>query len=222
MSTELLGVVVNDVGVPILPADNLEGKKAFFRLFFDTETGKKLLPHMSTQVEARLAEIIEKRFDDATELTLDQFSGVVEQLLRVRDRAIFPVDEPTEVVQDQRPRDAQGRFLSEFEVWAGDPNRSMNEIRSRAAREPEFREWFQGVSVAQTVQEGSMKIAGLPTRQPTDADRQTLGEFARLWKLTPATRLKPVDGVVTLNAEHRYSVDEFNKLVNRSAAAGLI
>jgi hypothetical protein len=221
MPNELLGVVVNDIGVPILPVNNLEGKRAFFLLFFDTETGKNLLPYMSPAVEQRIGEVIAKRFDDNAEITLDEFSGIVEQLLRVRDTSIFPIEEPAPVAEE-RPRDANGRFISEFEIWASDPNRSMKEIRDRASRDAEFREWFQGVSVAQTIQEGSMKIAGLPTRQPTYSDRQTLGEFSRLWKSTPASRLKPLDGVVTMNAEHRYSVTEFNNLVTRCSNAGLI
>jgi hypothetical protein len=221
MSTELLGIVVNDSGMPILPVGNPAGKKAFFRMFFDTEIGQKLLPHMSAQVEARLAEVIGKRFGDATELTLDQFSGVVEQLLRVRDTSIFPIEEPAPVAEE-RPRDANGRFISEFEIWASDPNRSMKEIRDRASRDAEFREWFQTVSVGQTYQDGGLRIAGTPTRPATDYDREKLGEFARLWKLTPAAKLKPLDGIVTLDSEHRYSVGELNKFIHQAASVGLI
>jgi hypothetical protein len=119
-------------------------------------------------------------------------SRVVQSLLDVKDPGVVPPKPgPSALVVDNRPRDAQGRFPSEYEVWAGDANRSMKEIRARADREPAFRERFQATAVAQALQDGGLRIAGAPTRTATAADHQLLGEFVRLFKTTPSSQFKP-------------------------------
>lgn len=223
MATEILGLKVNEVGEVILPTDNPEGRKAFFAEFFKTPIGKRLaLFGVTSETEARVSDILGKRFGDR-EVTLNQFGALVEQLIAVRDPAVVPPEEPESAsVVDNRPRDPQGRFLSEFEIWASDPSRSMKEVRARADREPAFRDWFHSATVAQTIQDNGLRIAGAPKRAATDADRHLLGEFARLYRLTPSAKLKPLSGVITLDETHRYSVQEFQRLIDQASSVGLL
>jgi hypothetical protein len=223
MATEILGLKVNDVGEIILPTNDQEGRKAFFKEFFQTPIGKQLASiGVTAQTEDRVSEVIEKRFGPDVEITLEQFSRVIEQLLAVKDPAIVPPPPvPSPVVEETRARHADGRFKSEFETWATDPHRSMKEIRARAEREPAFREWFQSATIAQTFQDGGLRIAGLASRTPTTADMQVLGEFVRLYQITPSSQLKPVAGFVKLGDRH-YTPQEFQNLISQAATAGLI
>ena len=219
---ELLNIAVNDSGIPILPKENPESRKAFFKLFFETETGKKLAPYLTKDGEERIGEILDKWFPNDSEITINKLERVVENLLAIRDPALIPAEpEPAAINKDTRPRRADGTFISEFEVWASEPSRSMKEIRARADREPEFREWFHRVSVGQTLQDGGLRIAGTATRTPTPTDHQLLGEFVRLFRTTPSSRMKPLAGIITLG-DTRYTVQEFNGLIDRASAAGLL
>jgi hypothetical protein len=223
MPTEFLKLKVNDLGQVILPANDPEGRREFFKEFFHTQVGKRLASFgVNEETEHRISEIVAKRFGDR-EVTLDQLGAVVEQLILVHDPSIVPPEDPEPVaVADDRPRDAQGRFLSEFEIWASDANRSMREIRTRAEREPDFREWFHTATVAQTIQDGGLRVLGEPRRAPTDADRRLLAEFVRIYRITPSAQLKPLSGVVTLDQTHRYSVQEFQQLIERASSEGLL
>jgi hypothetical protein len=97
----------------------------------------------------------------------------------------------------------------------------MGEIRSRAEREPAFREWFHSAITAQTIQDGSLRVAGAASRTPTMADHQLLGEFSRLFRITPFSQLKPVSGFIKLGDRH-YTPQEFENLISQAATAGLI
>ncbi len=222
MTIEVLGLKVDDLGRIILPIDNPKAREAFFKEFFQTPTGKKLASFgVTPETENRVSEILEKRFGDR-EVTLDELSAVVEQLISVRDPAVVPPEPEPVIVETNRPRDPQGRFLSEFETWATDPQRSMKEIRARAESQPDFRAWFHSATVSQTLQDGGLRVAGTPKRAATDADRNLLGEFVRLYQITPSARLKPMGGVITLDQAHRYSIAEFQKLIEQASAVGLL
>jgi len=122
---ELLNIAVNDSGIPILPKENPESRKAFFKLFFETETGKKLAPYLTKDGEDRIGEILDKWFPNDSEITINKLERVVENLLAVRDPALIPAEpEPAAVVD--RPRNAQGQFLSEFET--GLPSRTASSV----------------------------------------------------------------------------------------------
>jgi hypothetical protein len=222
MSSTIAGFVLNDVGVPILAGDPAS-RKAFFRLFFDTEIRKKFVPYVTPQAQGRLEQVLAKRFGDDPEITIAQLSNVVEQLLAIRDPSVVPPElEPAETVVDDRARDSQGQFLSEFDVWANDPHRSMKEIRTRADREPDFGAWFRAMAVSQTFQDGGLRIAGAPTRTATEADFQVLGEFVKLYQSVPSDQLKPRGGRITLDAGHSYTAQQFEELVSRASEVGLL
>jgi hypothetical protein len=227
MPTEFLKLKVNDFGQVILPASDPEGRKAFFVEFFQTPIGKRFASFEVTyETENRISEIMEKRFGDH-EVTLDQFCAMVEQLIAVRDPAVVPPEEPEPVaVAADRPRDGQGRFLSEFEIWASDPSRSMKAIRSRAQEDPDgFGAWFRYQTVAQTLQPGSLVIAGAPTRPATQADISVgslLNDFLKAYHAASADRLKPRGGRITLDATHSYLPADFERLLSQASQAGLL
>jgi hypothetical protein len=212
---------VNDLGQLVLPLTDQKGRAVFFEEFFKTDIGKKLLPLLTEVVEQRIGEVAARWYGQDVELTIPQLTKVVESLLAVKDPSIIPATpEPAPVVE--RPRRADGTFASEFETFANEPHRSMAEIRARAGKDPAFREWFQKTSIEQTFQDGGLRVLGTPSRQPTKSDETLLGEFARLYRFTPSAKLKPLSGVITIDSDHRYTVTEFNQLVNRAASAGLL
>src|ERR1700694_3408747 len=136
MATDFLNAKVNDIGELILPLDDIKGRAVFFREFFKTPVGQRFAPFMSESSKQRIEQVIEKWFG-SKEITIPMLSRVVQSLLDVKDPGVVPPKPgPSAPVVDNRPRDAQGRFLNEYEVWAGDANRSMKEIRARADREP--------------------------------------------------------------------------------------
>jgi hypothetical protein len=173
MSTELLGAKVNDAGELIFDAEP-KARKAFFAEFYRTPEGREFLKYRTPESIDRVIEVIERLYAGDADITIDKFRRAVRMLIDVKDPAVIPTEElPTE---DVRPRDPQtGRFLSEYEVWAGDPTRSMDQIRSRANSDPNgFGKWFRDQYRQQIQQEGAYKIAGAPERQPTQADEQVL------------------------------------------------
>src|SRR5579872_5815038 len=89
MVTELLGMVVNEAGTPILPENNPAGEKTFYKLFFQTETGKKLRPLLTDAVNDRVLEITTAKQAQGREITLDYFSQIIEDLLAVKDPSLF-------------------------------------------------------------------------------------------------------------------------------------
>ena len=224
MSTELLGVKVNDLGQIVLPTEpaDREGRRVFFQEFLKTAVGQRFAPYNNATALARVGEIVERWFPDERELTIPQLERVVENLLAVRDPSVIPpAPEPAAVV-DHRPRNAQGQFLSEYESWASDPRRSMKDIRLRAQQDRDgFGAWFHKATVAQTLQDGGLRVVGAPTRQASTEDHAALDAFVREYRITPASRLKPLNGFITLG-DRRYTPREFERWIEQASAAGLL
>lgn len=225
MSTAFAGLVVNDHGQPILPpTSNAEGRAAFFREFFNTAVGKRLAQTgVTADAERRIAEVGQKWYGRDPEITLDRLSAVVTALLDARDPALVPLTvEAPAPAADDRPRDAQGRFLSEFEVYAR--TASVADMRKRAAIDAAFGTWFRQQYVDQTVTEGAYKIAGAaPERSATQADRLQLEAFVRSYAATSMDKIRrPIAGYVTLSDGTRYTTAEIRAKVEEAAKVGLI
>lgn len=213
---------VNDLGQLVLPLDDENGRRIFFREFFKTEAGQKLRPYLTVAAERRIGEVAATWYGNDVELTIAQVEKAVESLLAVRDPAIFPPQsEPAPT--PERPRRADGTFIGEYEQWAADPTRSMAEIRRRAQSDPEgFGAWFVSQRAVEGISEGEFHIVGGPSRPPTDADENLLGAFVRAYTTTPTTQLRPIGGFVITNDGKKYSKAAFDQLVERAANAGLI
>jgi hypothetical protein len=216
-----LGAAINDAGQIIFSPEPVK-RKAFFDAVYADPIGAEFLKYRTPKSMARLTEILTNKFlDKGRDIMVDDAVSEIRNLLITHDPAVIPPPEPSAVVADTRARHADGTFKSEFETWASDPNRSMREIRSRAEREPAFREWFHSAITAQTIQDGSLRVAGAASRTPTMADHQLLGEFARLYRITPSSQLKPQSGFIKLGDRH-YTPQEFETLISQAATAGLI
>jgi hypothetical protein len=220
MPTEFLKLKVNDFGQVILPASDPEGRKAFFVEFFQTPIGKRLASFgVTEETENRISEILEKRFGDH-EVTLEQLSAVIEQLIAIRDPAIVPAEPEPAAVVDNRPRHADGTFKHSFQIFT--ETHSSRECSALAETNRDYAEWRREQMRRQTAQEGAFKIVGAPTRVATDADRQVLGEFVKLYNAVPAQQLKPRGGFIVLDDAHRYNVQQFEHLIEQASAVGLL
>jgi hypothetical protein len=222
MSTEILRGQgrVNDLGELVLPLNDEIGRAVFFKEFFKSSAGQKIRPLLTKVAEKRVAEVAALSFGEEAELTIPQLMKVVEDLLAVKDPDIIPPT-PEPAPEVERPRDGQGRFLSEYEIWANDQRRSMTEIRQRAQQDPEgFGRWYSEQRSVEGQTQG-YTVLNAPTRSATEADRQVLGEFARAYNATPAALLKPLNGLITV-ADKRYTKDQFDSLVSRAVLSGLL
>jgi hypothetical protein len=221
MSVEFAGVVVNTVGAPILPVGNTAGRKAFFRMFFDTPTGQKLAPLVTSKLEAALSRKIEARFSGDAELTLDQFVSFIDGLLLTRDPDIIP-PAPAPVIEadDTRERNPDGRFKNAFQIYS--ETHSALECREEARRNPQYAEWRRGQMRVEGMQPGTYTLAGVQEKEPTSADLSELEGFAKAYHAAPSFNLHPRGGYITLSAQHRYRPEDFEKLVSRATKVGLI
>ncbi len=220
MSTELLGVSVNDVGNPILPVNNPAGEKAFYKLFFQTEVGKKLLPLLTEAVNDRVLEITNAKQAQGREITLDYLSQIIEDLLAIKDPSLFPADEPEPESVDTRERNADGRFKSEFQTFS--ETHSSADCANRAKVDAEYRTWRQSQYRAEGLQEGAYRLAGTPERSAMSDERASLSDFVAAYNRAPSQNLRPKGGFVILDVDHKYAAAEFTNLVTRSAKLGLI
>src|SRR5260370_32154744 len=100
-------------------------------------------------------EVIQAKFPHQP-ITLATLGSITHLLIITHDPSVNPVEpEAEDTPVEDRPRDAQGHFLSEYEVWSTAPERSMAEVRSRAKSDLEgFGQWYawqmahQGISGA--------------------------------------------------------------------------
>jgi hypothetical protein len=196
----------------------------FFEAVYATPIGKEFLGYRTPESMARLAEILQQRFlDRGRDILVDDAVAAIRDLLMTRDPSVIPLLPESPVVEDTRQRHADGTFKSEHEIWASDPQRSMTQIRLRAQQDPQgFGAWFVEQRVAQTIQPGSLTIAGSPSRTANDADRRQLGDFVTLYRSVPTNQLRPRGGRITLDATHSYTPQQFEELVSEASRAGLL
>jgi hypothetical protein len=224
-TTTLDGLVINDSGAPILPdASDFVGRKAFFREVLKTKAGQRLAEIGITDgAERRIAEVGERWYGANAEITLDKLAAIVTALLDAHDPALVPLPE-VEVAPavDNRPRNTDGTFKSEFQQFAD--SHSVADARSRANVDRAFGDWWRAQYAAQNVTEGVFKIVGAPPeRSATQADRSLLETFALAYSRTSMDQIrKPIGGVVTLSDGSRHTVTELRAKVEAAAKVGLI
>jgi hypothetical protein len=224
IETELIGAKVDEVG-RIIFSPEPAARKTFFEAVYATPIGKEFLGYRTPESMARLAEILQQRFlDRGRDILVDDAVAAIRDLLMTRDPSVIPlVPEPAAVVEDTRRRHADGTFKSEHEIWASDPRRSMKEIRDRAQQDPQgFGAWYAEQRNTQTIQQGTLHIAGSPSRTANDADRRLLGDFVTLYRSVPTNQLKPRGGRIILDATHSYTPQQFEELVSEASRAGLL
>jgi hypothetical protein len=133
------------------------------------------------------------------------------------------LDEPEE---DRRPRDRNGKLLTDAQIAWGEMARfaetaSVDAIRQRKHVDGKFREF-----VATNLRREMDRPVGdsvAPAGQPTTKARltQELIDFARKYSKEPIANLRPKAGFVTLEGQ-QISWATFNNLLNEATAAGAI
>lgn len=229
MSTEIFGVITNDVGVPVLPVDNPAGEAAFYKMFLnETPAGKKLRPLLNDKINNRFLAIIgAKRATWRRDITLDDVSKIVEDLFITKDPVLFPTAPAPEFeAVDNRERNANGQFKSEFQIFS--EQHSAFECNERAKVDATYRAWKRGQHGVEGLQEGAYRFAGAPLPEGTwdnpqrRMPREIVADFAKVYKAVPAERLRARGGRVTLDENHSYTVQDYELLVSQAAAVGLL
>ena len=221
MTTQLLGVAVNDSGAPILPVNNPNGEKAFYQLFFETEIGRKLRPLMTAAVNDRVLAITTAKQEKGREITLEAFTQIIEDLFTSKDPALFPpMPEQAAVTRDERERNSDGTFKSEFQTFS--EKQSAFECSERAKVDGEYAEWRRSQYQVQGLQPGTFTLAGLPERAAMSDEREQFAGFVEAYNNAPAQNTRPRGGYVTLDATHRYTAVEFERLLSRASRVGLV
>ena len=220
MSTELLGAKVDSVGRLIYSGEP-GARKIFFEAVYETTTGKEFLRYRNPASIARLAEILQNKFlDKGRDILVDDAVAVIRDLLAVRDPAVIPPSpEPTAEVVDDRPRNPDGKFKSDFQVWSEE--HSASDCASRTKVDKDYAAWRRQQYQVQGIQDG-LPLAGLPERNAMQDERESLADFIAAYNASSSQNLRPKGGFVTLDPTHRYTAEEFTRLVTRSAKLGLI
>lgn len=137
--------------------------------------------------------------------------------IKPRKAAPAPVEE-TPV--DTRPRDKNGKLLSEAQIAWGEMGRwanehSMDECRARARNDASFAQFMQT-----RFRQESQHPQATPAKAAAAAGPE-LTAFAEAYNKAPSACLRPINGVVTLNGQ-KYLFATFNALVDAASAAHLI
>ena len=137
--------------------------------------------------------------------------------------ATQPLEEP---VEDTRPRDRNGKLLTDAQIAWGEMARfaetaSADAIRQRKNVDGKFRE-FVANNLRREMQ-GEIGDAVIPAGQPTAKTRanQTLVDFARKYNAEPSQNLKPRGGFILLAGE-QVPYSQFLELVNAATNARLL
>lgn len=220
-------VNVDDCGRVCLPSTaTKEQARAFLDEFKKTPEGKEVGLHLDEDYTSLLNSPTLKatfeRMGNVSSVTLATFCAIVRAMITTRDPSIFGEVAPATPVAPERPRNADGTFKGEFQVFAD--THSMNEIRARANSDRAFGDWFRSQYNAQTITEAAYRVAGAAPEHPTTlVDRQRLGSFALAYQSTPIDRIrKPINGYVTLSNGERYRPEDLRQLVEEAGRVGLL
>jgi hypothetical protein len=219
MGIELLGAKVDSVG-RLIYSDEPAARKIFFEAVYETPAGKEFLQYRNPASIARLAEILQEKFlDRGRDILVEDAAAVIRDLIATRDPALFPAEEPEAEVVDDRLRNQDGTFKSEFQDWS--EKHGASECAERARVDREYAEWRRQQYSVQGLQDG-LPLAGVAERPAMSDERASLSDFVSAYNAASAHNLRPRGGFVTLDPTHRYAAAEFTNLVTRSAKLGLI
>ncbi len=166
---------------------------------------------------AENGEILREAFGD--KVSLSEARSIFDRLRRTNrilsneDRE--EVAEEVETPADDRPRGADGHILSEHEIFYS--KQPAIAIRERIKTDRAFAEFAR----AQMASEFNL-ADGAERLKPASAEvHSALRKFAQAYVLTPASKLKPIAGFVTVGDE-RFNLQKFSSLVAEASAAGLL
>ena len=144
----------------------------------------------------------------------------------IRPREEEVSEELVEPEEDVRPRDRNGRLLTEAQVkWSEyrqfAETASMAEISLRKKQDPGFANFVR--KNLEREMAGGVGDAVTPVGTPSSrvAPTQELTDFARKYQVEPYQNLKPRNGVVLLAGE-QVPYNRFIDMVNRATSCGLL
>lgn len=140
--------------------------------------------------------------------------------IKPRKAAAAPLEEAP---VDTRPRDKNGKLLTEAQIAWGEMTRwanehSSDECRKRATKDPAFKQFMQ-TRLRQEMDRGAEGV--VVAKQSAATASADLVNFATAYNKAPAQSLRPINGTVTLDGK-MYPFAEFNALVEQASKARLI
>jgi hypothetical protein len=166
-------------------------------------------------------EVLAKHLKGLNEISLTDFMNLFDRLRdtrRIKSNAELATEEEEREPEpvDDRPRDTDGRLLSENEIFY--KTKTAREIRERIKAEPASA--FAKFAKAEMI--GEFQQSGDGVQSPSAATAHlALQKFAQQYIRTPSAQLRPIAGCVTVDGT-RFTIDKFNQLVEEATAAKLI
>jgi hypothetical protein len=145
----------------------------------------------------------------------------------LQPRNAVQAEQLEEPEQDLRPRDRNGKLLTEAQISWGEMSRfaataTADQVRQRKNVDGKFREFIQ-TNLRREMAEQPVGDGVTPAGQPTTKARasQELVDFTSKYNREPIANLKPKGGFVTLGGE-QMPWSTFNDLLNKATAARLL
>jgi len=175
--------------------------------------------------------ILRQAFGD--KVSLSEAKSIFDRLCRTNrilsneDREEAASEDEVETPVDDRPRGVDGYPLSEHEIFYS--TQSAFAIRQRIKTDHAFARFARGqmsheFKLAEDAEQKNIQAANETYVRELQAETRihpALQKFARAYELTPASKLKPIAGFVTVGDE-RFNLQKFESLVAEASAAGLI
>jgi hypothetical protein len=174
-------------------------------------------------------EILRQAFGD--KVSLSEAKNIFDRMRRTNrilsneDRE--EVAEEVETPADDRPRGVDGYPLSEHEIFYS--TQPAFAIRQRIKTDQAFARFARGqmtheFKLAEDAEQKNIRDANETYVREMQAETRihpALRKFAQAYTVTPASKLKPIAGFVTVGDE-RFDLQKFNELVAEASAAKLI
>ncbi len=192
--------------------------KPFLEAFKEEEFGKEFEPYWTREAAARVMQVVEEKFPNQ-QITLAMLGSITHLLIISRDPEVVPPEpEQEDTPVDDRPRDARGKFLSEFAIYCS--THSMKDIRARASIDRLFGDEFRKQYSQVGLQQGPFKVLN-PALAVASPETQEVATFAKHVQAMSSGERRPVAGYITV-AGKRYTVTEFHHMTDLAINANLL
>ena len=211
------GVLVNVSGDPILPEkSDREMRGKFFELLADEEGIRNVEDH-EDEIEAYVNRPhIACRFADPSAITLAEYASVVRMMFAA---CAFQSMQPDEPVVDVRPRNENGRFKGEYQIFYEQSD--TRAIRERRSRDIKFDDWVRKEVEAQWAA-STAESAPAPVAPQAQAEESVVRDFADAYNRAPAAAMRMRNGRITLDDRHSYTRERFDELLALASQFGLV
>ena len=213
--------------------DDDEVASALKNIFANTEVGRDFINNYNTNAtgETNYTKILNASVAIAggpmiTEGILLHAITLLIDSGEIRPKQVAPVATFDEPEIDSRPRDKNGKLLSQAQISWGEMSRfaetaSMADINRRKATDPQFASFVRTNLQREMAQEvgDAVTPAGAPQNKARVSNE--LSQFALAYNREPIANLRPKGGFVTLAGE-QLPWAAFQDLLSRATAANLV